>query len=94
MREVGLATGEHEEIGPWGYDANLFTLYYANRIGIVFNNRAQRVRKNIGSALMYGVSLFPMTSLLIAKVDGNRLLGLIQLLQVLITSKVMFPMSR
>jgi Fe(3+) dicitrate transport protein len=44
--------------GPWGYDANLFTLYYANRIGIVFNNRAQRVRKNIGSALMYGVESF------------------------------------
>ncbi len=44
--------------GPWGYDANLFTLYYANRIGIVFNNRAQRVRKNIGAALMYGVESF------------------------------------
>ena len=44
--------------GPWGYEANLFTLYYANRIGIVFNNRAQRVRKNIGAALMYGVESF------------------------------------
>ena len=44
--------------GPWGYDANLFTLYYANRIGIVFNNRAQRVRKNIGAALMYGIESF------------------------------------
>jgi Fe(3+) dicitrate transport protein len=44
--------------GSWVFDANVFSLYYANRIGIVFNNRAQRVRKNIGAALIYGLESF------------------------------------
>tara|TARA_B100000900_G_scaffold378246_1_gene362261 strand:+ start:13671 stop:15908 length:2238 start_codon:yes stop_codon:yes gene_type:complete len=44
--------------GRLSYDANVFSLYYANRIGIVFNNRAQRVRKNIGTALMYGLESY------------------------------------
>ena len=44
--------------GAWSYDVNGFGMLYANRIGIVFNNRAQRVRKNIGTAVMYGLESF------------------------------------
>jgi Fe(3+) dicitrate transport protein len=48
--------------GNWqqylNYDFSLFSLLYNNRIGIVLNNRAQRVRKNIGSALIYGAECF------------------------------------
>ena len=44
--------------GNWTYDVNGFGMLYANRIGIVFNNRAQRVRKNIGTAVMYGLESF------------------------------------
>lgn len=48
--------------GNWkkylNYDVSLFSLLYNNRIGIVLNNRAQRVRKNIGNALIYGVESF------------------------------------
>lgn len=39
-------------------DASLFALYYDNRIGIVLNDRAQRVRKNIGTALIHGLELY------------------------------------
>lgn len=45
--------------GNWGkalsYDVSSFALLYDNRIGLILNNRAQRVRKNIGTALMYGL---------------------------------------
>jgi Fe(3+) dicitrate transport protein len=48
--------------GNWqkylNYDFSLFSLLYNNRIGIVLNNRAQRVRKNIGNALIYGLESF------------------------------------
>ncbi len=37
------------------YDLSVFGLLYDNRIGIILNNRAQRVRKNIGTAFIYGV---------------------------------------
>lgn len=36
-------------------DLSGFALYYDNRIGLIFNERAQRVRKNIGTALIYGL---------------------------------------
>ncbi|MGY6647681.1 TonB-dependent receptor domain-containing protein [Wenyingzhuangia sp. IMCC45574] len=39
----------------FSYDANVFGLYYDNRIGQVLNSRAQWVRKNIGTAFIYGV---------------------------------------
>lgn len=39
----------------FSYDINTFSLLYASRIGIIFNDRAQRVRKNIGTALIYGI---------------------------------------
>ena len=37
------------------FDINVFSLLYGSRIGIIFNDRAQRVRKNIGTALIYGI---------------------------------------
>ncbi len=41
------------------YDANIFGLYYGNRIGQIFSteppNRAKWVRKNIGTAFIYGL---------------------------------------
>lgn len=37
------------------YDVNAFSLLYDNRIGQVLNNRAQWVRKNIGTAFIYGL---------------------------------------
>ncbi|WP_010135861.1 TonB-dependent receptor family protein [Ochrovirga pacifica] len=43
----------------FSYDVSAFTLYYGNRIGQVFSNeppyRAQWVRKNIGTAFIYGL---------------------------------------
>lgn len=44
---------------PWlNMDLSTFALYYDNRIGLIFNERAQRVRKNIGTALIYGLESF------------------------------------
>lgn len=39
----------------WQFDTNLFGILYNNRIGIILDDRANRVRKNIGSAGMVGV---------------------------------------
>ena len=48
--------------GNWGkhfaYDLTGFALLYDNRIGLILNDRAQRVRKNIGSALMTGLEAY------------------------------------
>ncbi|MHA7057853.1 TonB-dependent receptor domain-containing protein [Aquimarina sp. M1] len=40
------------------YDISFFGLVYNDRIGIVFNDRAERVRGNIGDAFIYGVESF------------------------------------
>lgn len=40
------------------FDANVFSLFYKDRIGEVFNDRAQRERGNIGDALIYGVESY------------------------------------
>ncbi len=40
------------------YDLGGFGLLYDDRIGIVLDDRANRVRKNIGTALIYGLELF------------------------------------
>lgn len=37
------------------YDIDVFALYYGNRIGQVLNDRAQWIRQNIGTALIYGL---------------------------------------
>lgn len=42
----------------WSLDLSYFNLFYNNRIGLILNNRAQRVRKNIGNAWIYGVESF------------------------------------
>lgn len=48
--------------GKWknklSYDIGGFGLLYDDRIGIVLDNRANRVRKNIGKALIYGLEVF------------------------------------
>ena len=40
------------------YDVGAFTILYDDRIGIVFDDRANRVRKNIGKAIIYGLEAF------------------------------------
>ncbi len=40
------------------YDASVFGLWYKDRIGEVFNDRAQRVRGNIGDAFIYGIESY------------------------------------
>ncbi|WP_103864350.1 TonB-dependent receptor domain-containing protein [Aquimarina sp. I32.4] len=40
------------------FDASVFGLWYDDRIGEVFNDRAQRVRGNIGSAFIYGLESY------------------------------------
>lgn len=48
--------------GRWkkhlAFDAGVFALRYDNRIGIILDNRANRVRKNIGTAFIYGIEAF------------------------------------
>ncbi len=48
--------------GRWSnilsYDVGAFAISYDDRIGIVFDDRANRVRKNIGQALIYGMEAF------------------------------------
>lgn len=42
----------------FSYDIGGFGLLYGNRIGIILDNRANRVRKNIGKAFIYGIESF------------------------------------
>ncbi|MDY8137803.1 TonB-dependent receptor [Aquimarina sp. 2201CG5-10] len=53
--DVGLR-GKIRDI--FTYDASVFGLWYDDRIGEVFNDRAQRVRGNIGDAFIYGVESY------------------------------------
>ncbi|KAA1243926.1 TonB-dependent receptor [Aquimarina sp. RZ0] len=59
---IGDEEGFTADIGVRGklnttlsYDVSVFGLLYDDRIGIVFNDRAERVRGNIGSAFIYGL---------------------------------------
>lgn len=46
------------------YDAGMYSIFYNDRIGIVLDERANRVRKNIGNAVIYGIeSLFEVNLL-------------------------------
>lgn len=48
--------GSRGRIGKqFNYDVGLYSLLYDNRIGIILDDRANRVRKNIGTALIYGL---------------------------------------
>lgn len=48
--------------GKWkkyvSYDIGGYVMMYKDRIGIVFDNRANRVRTNIGDAMIYGLEFF------------------------------------
>ncbi len=48
--------------GRWqkylAFDVGAFALQYNNRIGILLDSRANRVRKNIGTAFIYGLEAF------------------------------------
>lgn len=48
--------------GNWkeylSYDIGAFGLFYNDRIGIILDNRANRVRSNIGDAFIYGLEFF------------------------------------
>lgn len=44
--------------GIFSYDISAFALLYDNRIGIILDDRANRVRKNIGKAFIRGVETF------------------------------------
>jgi Fe(3+) dicitrate transport protein len=62
------ARGRWNEI--FNYDVSGFGLLYADRIGIVLDDRANRVRKNIGKAFIYGLEMFVDANLLKAfKID-------------------------
>jgi len=46
------------------YDVSAFGLFYDDRIGIILDDRANRVRGNIGEAFIYGMELFGDINLL------------------------------
>ncbi len=55
------------------YDIGGFGLVYNDRIGIIFDDRANRVRKNIGKALIYGLEAFTDLNLIQAlKIDSRQ----------------------
>lgn len=55
------------------YDVSLYSILYDDRIGIIFNERANRVRKNIGQALIYGVeSLVDINLIKLAGKDASE----------------------
>ena len=63
--------------GRWSqtlsYDVGAFSLLYDDRIGIILDDRANRVRKNIGQALIYGLETFADWNLAhTLELDPNR----------------------
>jgi len=59
--EKGWTTdiGARGQVGKvLSYDVGVFALLYNNRIGIILNDRANRVRKNIGTAFIYGLESY------------------------------------
>ncbi|MEO9967001.1 MAG: TonB-dependent receptor [Reichenbachiella sp.] len=48
--------------GKWkklvSYDFGAYVMRYQDRIGVIFDNRANRVRTNIGDAMIYGLEFF------------------------------------
>ena len=53
--DIGLRGKKNNNIS---YDLSTFGLLYNNRIGIIVDNRAKSVRKNIGTAFIYGLECF------------------------------------
>lgn len=60
------------------FDVGGFGLLYNNRIGIILDDRANRVRKNIGKAFIYGLEIFGDLNLLktFGADQGDRKLNL------------------
>ena len=62
--------------GKWGehisYDIGGFGLLYDDRIGVIFDDRANRVRKNIGKAFIYGLEYFTEMNLVSLFSLGNE----------------------
>ena len=61
--------------GKWAktlsYDIGAYTMMYKDRIGIIFDDRANRVRTNIGDALIFGFEMFADWNL-IETFQGNN----------------------
>lgn len=53
--DLGLRGKVKEDLS---FDVGIFGLRYDNRIGIVLDDRANRIRKNIGTAFIYGLETF------------------------------------
>lgn len=66
--------------GKWekyvSYDIGAYMMMYRDRIGIIFDNRANRVRTNIGDAMIYGFELFAEWNLLETMQGNNKELKL------------------
>ena len=62
IRDESGFTSDFGVRGKWNnslsYDIGGFGLLYDDRIGIILDDRANRVRKNIGKALIYGLETF------------------------------------
>ncbi len=62
IRDEKGFTGDFGLRGKWNnqlsYDVGGFALLYDDRIGIILDDRANRVRKNIGKAFIYGLEGF------------------------------------
>lgn len=62
IRDESGFTADIGARGKWNktvsYDIGAFSLLYDDRIGIILDDRANRVRKNIGKALIYGFEAF------------------------------------
>jgi Fe(3+) dicitrate transport protein len=54
--------------GKWknilSFEAGLYSIFYNDRIGIILDDRANRVRKNIGNAIIYGLESLVEVNLL------------------------------
>lgn len=61
--------------GKWkkyiSYDVGAYAMMYRDRIGIIFDDRANRVRTNIGDALIYGFEFFADWNLIETLQIGN-----------------------
>lgn len=68
ISDEGGYTADFGTRGRWNdmfnYDISGFGLLYDDRIGIILDDRANRVRKNIGKAFIYGVEIFADVNLL------------------------------
>ena len=71
-RGFTLDVGIRGKVGKaLSYDMSIFGLLYNDRIGIVLDNRANRVRKNIGKAWIYGLEMFADWNLLSTSAESE-----------------------